>query len=68
MYIKVDSIILEFSFVSNHILKMITKNELSYRYKMHIGLCKMMEFNELELVYWHILNLQFDYGKKIQHS
>ncbi|CAD8148681.1 unnamed protein product [Paramecium pentaurelia] len=55
----------QFSFILNHLLRMMTKNEQSYRYKMHLGLCKMMEFNELELVYWHLLNLQFDYGKKL---
>ncbi|CAD8136747.1 unnamed protein product [Paramecium pentaurelia] len=57
---------LEFSFILNHLLRVMTRNEQSYRYKMHLGLCKMMEFNELELVYWHLLNLQFDYGKKLQ--
>ncbi|CAD8052042.1 unnamed protein product [Paramecium sonneborni] len=56
----------QFSFILNHLLRVMTKNEQSYRYKMHLGLCKMMEFNELELVYWHLLNLQFDYGKKLQ--
>ncbi|CAK71175.1 unnamed protein product (macronuclear) [Paramecium tetraurelia] len=56
----------QFSFVSNHLLKVISSDEQSYRYKIHLGLCKMMEFNELELVYWHLLNLQFDYGKKLQ--
>ncbi|CAD8051124.1 unnamed protein product [Paramecium sonneborni] len=58
----------QFSFISNHLLRMITKNEQSYRYKMHFGICKMMEFNELELVYWHLLNLQLEYGRKLQHS
>lgn len=57
---------LEFSYILNHLLKVMTKNEQTYRYKMHLGLCKMMEFNELELVSWHLLNLQFDYGKKLQ--
>ncbi|CAD8048612.1 unnamed protein product [Paramecium sonneborni] len=56
----------QFSFILNHLLRVMTRNEQSYRYKMHLGLCKMMEFNELELVYWHLLNLQFDYGKKLQ--
>ncbi|CAD8134506.1 unnamed protein product [Paramecium pentaurelia] len=56
----------QFSFVSNHLIKVITRDEQSYRFKIHLGLCKMMEFNELELVYWHLLNLQFDYGKKLQ--
>ncbi|CAD8134271.1 unnamed protein product [Paramecium octaurelia] len=58
----------QFSFISNHLLKVISKDEQSYRYKIHFGLCKMMEFNELELVYWHLLNLQFDYGKKLQSN
>lgn len=41
-------------------------NDPPYVYKMLRGICKLMELNEFEIVFWNQINIFFDYGKQLQ--